>query len=333
MDDLALLSAVRARTTLENGLADFSRASKSLAFRQAALTILQPEDIQQVRQALAEHPNSLVERAYAHHTQETGLTDALAELAAAYTASIAELSILDALKKYARPLPTATSGRVLVASGAVGNVIAEGDPKVVGNLILSLGDFTPIKSAGVVAMTKELIQIGGDAVVRLFEAELAKAVARTTNTEIINQFGAAISIASTGDALQDLKAGIAACGPSDGYVAVCGGGLAADLALRPENKLGAGLRGGEYVPGLSIVGVDDGLESSGNGQILVIAASRLAVWDRGLELRRSDEADVNFAASPTSPSTMTNLFQTGTRALLIERNWHLAGEFDAVLVG
>lgn len=326
MDPLDLACVNRARTAL-NLIADSRTGQQAKAFLDIAFSMLGSQNTAHAVEALKRHPDDLVQKAAAHAMADDLWTqDDGAALAAAFLASIAEGSLLDQIAKYASVL-SLSSRKVLVASGAVGDVVAEGDPKVVRRLDLALGDIELTKAASIVVLTQELAKtVGGR---RLFETELVKAVTRASNQSLLAKLtdSNTIAVAGTGDPLTDLRAGLRAAGPSAGYVVAASAGDVADLATRAENRSGMSIRGGTFVPGVEVVAMDD-LDA-----MHIIPASRLALWDGGLMLNSAGHATVDMADSPESPAQMVNLWQTNSIGLLAERSWHIAGDSTLVIVG
>lgn len=318
-----------ARLTLARNSIDAligNHAEKAAAFTDLAWALLRAKQPGSSMKALRECGNPLVQRAAAHALADDVWDNGGADLAASYLASIAEFSILDSLKKYARVLPT-SSRSVMIAADAVGDVVAEGHPKPVKKLSLSLSDVEPTKAVGLVVLTEELATAAGPEGRRLFEAELAAAVVRASNASVLSALANsdALTVPGTGDALADLRAGLQAAGPSNGYVVAMPSGLAADLATRVENRAGMGVRGGTFVPGVEIVAVD------GADAITVIPASRIALWDGGLRVSSAEHATVDMRDAPESPANTVSLWQTNCLGLLLERQWHLA-QADSVAV-
>ncbi|MGY0611712.1 hypothetical protein [Luteimonas sp. A501] len=282
-----------------------------------------------VGDALRASNNPLVVKAAAHSLGGDDLWEGgAAALAANYLASIAEGSILDSIKRYARVIPERMH-RIMVAWDAVGDVIAEGDPKPVRHLALSSEDAPPLKACAIVVVTDELANATGREGRALFERELAAAVTRASNRSIL---GALVNsnttgVAGTGDPLTDLRAGLRASRPSNGYVVAAPAADVADLATRAEAVGGMGVRGGTFRPGIEVVAVDD---ISG---MTIIPASRIAVWDGGLQVRAAGHASIDMRDTPESPAQLTSMFHTNSLALLTERSWRLAQGTDIVVVG
>ena len=329
MDALEFAAVHRARSALDMVASTTSSTAKAKAFTDLALTLFCNAQRDDCFNALKTHPNSLVAKAAAHSTLDSGSWGEgnASDLAASYLTSIAELSVLDQLKKYATVLPRFAS-RVLVAADSVGDVVREGDPKPVRHLGLSLSNIETTKSASIIVMSDELARAGGAELRRLFENELSKAVARATNHEVMNSLISSNtqSIASTGDPLQDLRAGLRAAGPSYGYVVAMPTADVADLSTRIENRGGMTVRGGTFVPGVEVVAVDSATDMQ------IIPASHVALVDEGLQVRSAGHATVNMRDTQESPDVMVNLWQTNSLGLLVERNWHIASAEDVVIV-
>lgn len=336
MDALQLAAVSRAHCALTAALAvdpvidrGQVQAARAKAFVDLGYAFLRARDADEGLRNAQNHKSEAVRKAAANTIVPGDVWNAAdaQALAAAFVASIAEQSLIDSIAKYARPIPT-NVGDVLVASGWAAGGIDEAAPKVVRQQGLS-GDATPsLKAAAIIVQTAELARATGDAGRALFERELRAAVVRGGNDAVLGYLvtSGTTSITGTGDALAKLRAGMAAAGPSDGFVVAASAGVVADLATRTENRGGMGIRGGTFVPGVDVVAHDD-LDN-----IIVIPASRLAIADYGLRLAPSGEASVDMADSPTSPSQLVSLFQANCRALLGERMFRIGGDTSGVVV-
>jgi hypothetical protein len=305
------------------------QATRAKAFCDIAYEMLRAARMGDAIRGLKTHENSLVQKAAAHALgDDIWEVDDAQALSAAYVESIAEGSIPDQVARYARMIGIGTRN-ALIASGETGDIVEEGDVKVIRRLQLSLGDVEPTKAVAAVVLTKELINRTGDAGRALFERELRESVNRAVNRSFLSKLtnSGTIAVAGTGDPLADLRAGLQAAGPSNGFVVAAPSGDVADLATRVENRGGMSVRGGEFVPGVSVVAVDDI-----NG-MHVIPASRLALWAGGLEVRSAEHATVNMADDPEGQTTLVSLFQTNSVGLIAERSWHLAQAAEIVVVG
>ncbi|KAF1721962.1 hypothetical protein CSC75_04375 [Pseudoxanthomonas wuyuanensis] len=324
---MSFAAVSRARTALDVAVAGASLAAKAKAFTEIGWAMLGASN-GPVNQILLSHPNDLVQKAVAASTiGGVWVGEDARALAAAYLASVAEESLLDQLARYARMLPINLT-RTLVASGFTANVVTEGNVKVVRNLTLSVDEDVATKTAAIIVMTKELVNSSGPQGRALFENELRSSVTRATNQAVLTMLttSSTETVAGTGDPLEDLRAGLAAAGPSSGYVVAAPGPAVIDLATRVENRGGMGVRGGSFIPGVEIVAMDD-IED-----IHVMPASRMAAWDGGLELRSAEHASVNMADSPTSPSEVVSLWQTNSLGLIAERSFHLVPSAEMVVV-
>lgn len=329
MDALELVAIDRAHAALSLviGNRDADHRAQAKAFQELAWVMLRAERGTAFA-ALKACDNHLVQKAAAHAYSDAEWEGDAAALAASYLASVAEFSILDQIKKFASVLPT-QARRVMVAVGATGDEVAEGFPKAIRKLQLTTGDAEPTKAVSIIVLTKELALATGDAGRRLFERELEQAVVRASNASVLAALenSSTIAVPGTDDPLVDLRAGLRAAGPSEGYIIAAASGDVADLATSEANRGGMGVRGGTFVPGVEIVAVDD---LTG---MIIVPASRLALWDSGLQVRSAEHASVDMANTPASPAEMVNLWQTNSLGLIAERHWHLAQATEIVVVG
>lgn len=331
MDEFSRACVHRARSALDLFMGDAPAPRETVlaanvrSFLDIARTFAASDKSANAVSALRGHPDAAVQKAAAHSlADDFWQTGEAAALASSYVESIAERSLLDMLAEYASRVSISTRG-VLIASDSVADVVAEGFPKPVRRIALSLGDVEPRKAVGIVVCTRELLNETGRS---LFERELERAVLRAANQAVIAGYldSNTLTVPGTGDPLEDLRAGLRAAGPSDGYVVAASTGYTADLATRQEAGPGFTVRGGQFRPGVHIVAVDS------FAGLLVIPASRAALWLGGLELRSSGQGDVDMRDSPESPASLVNLWQTNSVGLIAERHWHLAQAEGAVLV-
>lgn len=324
-------SIQRAQAALNIATQQAGAEAKRRAFVKMGLALLQASNGTDaaVCLRLLSADDKLIEKSISHDLADPVWGEGGAgQLAAAYVASVAEHSLLDSIKKFARVLPTASTGRVLIASGAVGDLVTEGDPVPVRNLSLNADGLESTRSAALVVLSQELVRQGGDAAVALFEAELAAAVGRASNGAVLDQLigSSTETVQGSGDPLGDLRAGLKAAGPSHGFVIAAPAGAVADLATRAENRGGMSVRGGTFVPGVEVVAVDD-LDYTA-----VIPGSRMALWDGGLRLRAAEHATIAMMDSSGAPAEMVSLWQEGLFGLAIERSWHLGGDVSGVVI-
>lgn len=243
----------------------------------------------------------------------------LGEIAAAYIASIAEESILDTLiMGGARRLPVNVN-HAIVASDWVADVVAEGAPKPVIANGLSAADAMSRKVAGLIVLSDELARETGT---ELFEQECRAAVGRMANQAVLD-----IVVDSNTSTAADLASAMEVAGPSTTYVVAAPAGLVAKWAVE-SNTGNLGVRGGELVPGVRVVAIDDATDT------VVIPANRVAIRDYGVMLRAAEHADVEMRTDPAggASAVVTNLWQANLRAVLAEREFLLGGDFSGVVV-
>lgn len=330
MDALEIAFAKRAEAAvgmLTASIPSSDRAAKS--FIETAITVAKAQNPNAAMNALQNSPIEQVSKAAAHSTlDEVWQGSDMRALALAYIQSVAEPDLLTSIAKYARVIPR-TASNVLIATGASGNVVAQGFPKLIKRLDLSNGpDLSFVKTVAAVVLTKELLSAIGDGGRSLFEAELAKAVVRAANSAVIDSLidSGTTSVAAGTDPLASLRAGLMAAGPSSGYVVTAPAGEVAWLATSDSNRGGMGVRGGTFVPGVEIIALDDATAMT------VIPADRLALWDGGLELRPAGHASVDMADSPTATGSKVSLWQVNAVGLLVERFWRIEGDTSGVVV-
>lgn len=247
-------------------------------------------------------------------------------LSQAFLASIAEGSLLEQLLRFGIQIPEKVV-RVMTASGAVADVLEEGDPKPVKHLDTSGLTPTRKKAAAMVVLTQELQRDTSKAAGELFKQELTNAVLSAVNAGVLAQFPNVINVPSTGTALGDLTAGLAASEPSTGYVVAADPAAVRELALQADGRMG--VNGGEFVPGVVLVPVPSGSD----GWMRIIPASRVGVIDEGLVIRESTQGSVMMSDTPTSPGQLVSLWQTNSIGILVERSFALLHDVAIVEVG
>lgn len=334
MDALEQAMALRAAGALQalTGNLPATRKQKAAFLQVARSMALQTKQgmTRQAFEVFSDSDNPLLKKAAVSamsYNEEPFETETVRGLMNSYIESIAQLSALDAIKQYAMPIP-AGSRHVMTGSGFVGDATVEGALKVVRKPSFGLGDVTPAKTIALIVLTKEFMLAGGDAALAVLDSEMAKSITAAINSAIFDRFNDsnALSLPTTGDPLEDMRLGMRSAGPSAGYVAVVPPGVTADLALRQEAGPTFTVSGGEFRPGLHIVTADN---ATG---VMVVPASRLGVYDGGLELRPSGEASVEMSDSPTGDGTLVSLWQSGSVGLLAERQWHIGGDAQVAIV-
>lgn len=331
-DPLALAQIIRAETALiaaRQSMGGEDTRGRAKGFIEVAKTIFGAKTANEAVGFMQNSRSEIVAKAASAHLTLDDYwrgPDAQA-MAAAFIGSVDEPDLLTAIGRYAGVIP-GLAQRVLVASGAVGDVVAEGFPKVVKRLDLSLGaDLEYTKSAAAVVVSRELLSAVGEAGRRLFESELTKAVIRTANATAVAALidSNTTSIAAGADPLASLRAGLMAAGTSLGFVVTAPAGWVAWLSTHEANRSGMSVRGGEFVPGVEIIALDDATSMT------VIPAERLAMINGGIQLRPSGHATVDMSDTPSSPSQQVSLWQTNCVGLLVERWWRIEGDTTGIV--
>lgn len=190
--------------------------------------------------------------------------------------------------------------------------------RVIADPGVSVADADAYQVATIFAFSLEALKKGGAATQALFDNELRNAIVRGLNAEMRSALdtSSTVTIATTGNAADDLRAALAKADPAAGYVYAAPGNVVAALATDPANR-GAGIRGGEFIPGVRLV-ADDAIDSP-----TLIPAGALVLRDEGLRLNPGPQASVNWSASPSSPSTQTSLWQCGCGGVAAFREWRM----------
>jgi len=251
----------------------------------------------------------------------------------AYLQTLVPFSVLDAIKVHALVLSKLFPQSIL-GTGFVADTTSEGAPKAIRmpSLQAILG---PIKKTASIALWSDLL----DAVV-----ELKALIQRMQNSSLVRGQNAAVfdvlmahsptpvAAATSGNALTDLEALLAALPAGAGIVVAASWATVRRLALSPARGPSFTAFGGEFVAGVSVVATDD----MPPGTAMVgVEASRCALFDGGLRLAPARHATVEISDAPGTPNAstvMTSLWQQGLRALLAERIFQLAVPEDAVAI-
>lgn len=323
-DPIATAHLMRAEKAIGDALAGYGRPAtvhqKAAAFIAGAFTMARAGDLETLAKQLENHADTLVQKASAGVTDTWG-DGPVAELAAAYVATYADSSILDSIARYAMPIPERLN-RAMIATGATANIVGEGELKATTTLDVSLAPDVQTKVVALAVLSNEVAHLGGDAAVQLFEAELTRALLREVNAAVLGLVvdTSAIIVPATGDWIADLRAGLAAAPAAHGYVAVAAPGVVAALVASEVNKGGAGIAGGELLPGVSVVPVEGAIG------LTIIPASRHAIRDHGLVIRQARHATVEINGQAVS------LWQSNLRGVLAERAFDLVPGPDPVVI-
>lgn len=332
-DPMTLAQIIRAESALafaRETLAGEDHGSRAKSFVELAKAIACASDEGVAITRLQNSRDDAVTKATSAHVMLDSIWQAgdIRQLVASFIASVGEPDLLSAIARYGRGIPQG-AGRVLIATGASGNTTLEGFPKLIRRLNLNVGPSVEfLKSTAAIVVSEELLTVLGKAGSSLFEAELIRAVIRAANAAIVASLvdSGTTQIADGVDPLASLRAGIRAAGPSDGYIVAAPAGDVAWLATHEANSGGAGVRGGTFAPGVELVALDDATAMT------VIPASRLTVFDGGLELRPTGHATVDMSDDPQAAGEKVSLWQTNSVGLLVERFWRLDGDTTGVVL-
>lgn len=321
----------RARSALDLAYNEASQAAKRKAFIRIAGELLRADNPAAAYERLQFAGDALVSKAAAANLAAIGsgsVPGDMRSLCEAFVASTAPGSIFDWALRYGRPMPKA--GRFLLGGGAA---TTDSETPELGHITwadsgLSVDDAAARQTAAIFAASNELQKLGGEAFDRLLADELSTTVATALNHAVIDVVAPGAGSASAGaSALESLKSGLAALDSARGVIVVAGPAATAELILSDANRLGAGLKGGELLPGLALVPVDSVTNMT------LIECSRAAVWDGGLELGQAQHADLVVAYdSHGEPLSRVGLFQCGASAIRAVRAWAIGGGVQSVVV-
>ena len=236
----------------------------------------------------------------------------------AFMASLSDASILDAVMQYALPIPIETR-RIVLMSGAVAGTAAEGAPKVATRVSLTVAPGDYLKAAAMIVMSDDLARSTEGAANKLLTIELRTAVVRAVNAAFL---GALTMTAATAGATAaaSLQAGLAAAANASAYVVAASPAQVRELALTRPNGSTMGVRGGEYIPGVTVI-------PANVTKLTVIPADRLGIADYGTTVANASHATVEQANPPTNPptesTTVVSLWQNNLQALLVERRFQV----------
>lgn len=326
-DSLAIAAIARAQAALQMAIGldpDSQTTRRAKAFIEGARLTGLVGDKGNPIAAMGASANQTLAKAVAERTG-TAIWggDSMRELAESFIASIAPGDLLSQLARFARPVPIGQRA-VMLASGFSADPVNEGSPKVVRNLQLSIDEDNFRKVASIVVATKELLMGTDDKALELIRTELASAILRGSNSAVLGDLPATSTVATTGSAIGDLRAGLKAAGASNAYVVAAAPALVRELALEESAPASFGVAGGDYRQGVSIVPTDI-------AGMRVIPASRLAVFAGAPELRASSQGTVNMSDTPTSPSTVVALWQTNSIGIIAERMFNVFGDTSSII--
>jgi HK97 family phage major capsid protein len=249
-------------------------------------------------------------------------------LAAAYIASLHNSSAFDSLLPHMRVVPFRTRV-VMTTLGVAGAIVAEGAPKPISSLTLASNEISECKATAIVVLTRELLQLGGPAVMDLFSRELTGAVAATTDQEFIARITAGLTpITSAGPSSSqirtDAKLALAAVDTNaqSKLFWIVSSSVAKSLSTKEASGASAfpeaTVSGGTFL-GASVI-VSDGLASN---TMVLVDATGIAAASGPIEIKSSGQAALQMDSAPTNPPVAAtiarSLWQHNEVAIRCER--------------
>lgn len=239
--------------------------------------------------------------------------------------------------------------RALAASGsATAYWMTQAAPKPISKTTLTGAELRPATVAGIVVVTREALQHGGEATERTLQRDLEAAVIGMLDTSIIdiNHTGVA------GEVPASLTAGVSPipatsdCGPSgdvEAMIETFQGDLsaayfvtdpvtAAQLALARDAGGGpyfidASVRGGSIL-GIPLVVSRYSPRDSSGGQLALIDPTAVALALGDIQVSESQHTTLAMIDNPTGAVEQVSMFQTNSVALRVEinANWEVMQE-------
>jgi HK97 family phage major capsid protein len=253
---------------------------------------------------------------------------AVAPLATAFLASLSGISVFDTLWPSMVQVPLRTKV-VAVSTTLTAGPIAEASIKPAKSLSLTANDLDPVKAAAFLAVTRELLRMGGPMVNALLERELRTAIARAINSIFLPILTAgAASFASSGVTESAVRQDIRT------LLANVSNGADSKLFLIVTRTIGEALAilggpGGAAFPtatvnGGSIAGIPILIcDEATSGEIILVDASQIAAGSEGLAFDTSTQATIELAtpgdSPPTASTVMTSLWNANLAAIKVER--------------
>ena len=258
-----------------------------------------------------------------------GSSLALESLATAFLSSLSGISAFDALWPNMLQVPLRTSVVAVSATLSAGST-AEANVKPASRLSLSASELDAVKAAAFIAVSAELLKIGGPMATAVLERELRTAIARATNSIFLPILTAnAPSVASSGvtalGVRQDLRTLLAnvSSGADSKLFLIVTRKIAEAWAVLPDASGAAAFPtatvNGGTIGGMTIVVVDEATD----GEIILADATQVAAGSERLVLDNAMQASLQLDApgdSPVGASTvMTSLWQNNLAAIKAER--------------
>lgn len=265
-------------------------------------------------------------------TSGSGITFFGPELSA-FMSALRATGAADAVFAAAMKLPV-RPGRIAVFTSITAGAVTEGAAKPIRAMRLTSSDLAMQKAVATIVLSRELIEGLGSEAIRLLGSALRSSVSLATDSGLLTALTASSSIESSGgtswaamlDEIEQLLHETDLGNVSKPFLILSQRAAKGLAKAAVENGVDSlGVAGGELM-GITVLVTG----AQAVGTVTLVDASGLAVADEPIELRVSDQADVQMDTAPSSNSTtptaasLVSLWETNNRALIAERRFGVA---------
>ena len=246
-------------------------------------------------------------------------------IAASFVESLEHTGAFDAIRPSTVQLPSAGTRVVATTIAASGARSAENAIKQLTEIDFAANELGDRKTVALVALSNDLLKLGGEAVLAFLQSELQKAVARATDDDFVSLMTTPLTPTSgTGTFLGDLRAALWAItgGSGSRYFALIDPANAIALATAETDQgepvfPGMTPTGGE-IAGVRVIAADamSSVSSPAAGALLVLDAAQIATAAGDVALSSTGEANLDLAGGA---SASHSLWQRDESALRAER--------------
>lgn len=235
-------------------------------------------------------------------------------LADEFLASLAPISILDAVAKYAATVPRIKVA--YIASGASADLHSEGMPIATSKIKLAADTLVERTPVAIVVLNDDLM-VGGQAVMTLVENEVRRTIADATNAAFLAAINPGTATAGT-NAIESLYAGLDALTDSNRIVVAADYDTARELRTDASIDLAAG--------NIEVVPV------SGLTAMYVLAADRIVLDPGALNIATSQEASLQMDDAPQNTAgKLVSLWQQNMTGLKVGRHFRVRPDSNAAV--
>ena len=114
------------------------------------------------------------------------------QLADAFLVSLRNIGVFDAALPFAADFPL-NMQIALTTLGATASSVGEGSARIISKISVANAALTPRSAVAIIVATTELLRVGGEKVMRLFQQELARAVAAETDAKFLSVISTGIT--------------------------------------------------------------------------------------------------------------------------------------------